>query len=146
MLNLTFPLQIKDGQLARSEDLKASIDASLEMLMNTPVGTVPCAPDYGFTLTGLRFENVDENQGTIAIESENEDPVYKLKMSGSSRNLQTFAAELNRTINNYELRLTDTSTVMTYVRQNRTIVVAVRGTITETKEPYEYRTTIRIWT
>lgn len=145
-MNLKSPLNIVRGQLERTDDVQSSIDLSLDMLLNTPVGSVPLAPDYGFVFCNLRFQNIDESQGTIYDDdTEEETMLYKLKLSGSSKNLQTFAAELNETIKKYEQRLSDTSTVMTYVRQSRVIIVAIRGTITKTNTPYEYRTTIKIW-
>lgn len=145
-MNLKSPLNIVRGQLERTDDVQSSIDLSLDMLLNTPVGSVPLAPDYGFVFCNLRFQNIDESQGTIYDDdTEEETLLYKLKLSGSSKNLQTFAAELNETIKKYEQRLSDTSTVMTYVRQSRVIIVAIRGTITKTNTPYEYRTTIKIW-
>lgn len=145
-MNLKSPLNIVGGLLERTEDQKSSIDQSLELLLNTQIGTVPLAPDYGFVFSNLRFQNIDESQGTVYDDSpEKDDPLYKLKLSGSSKNLQTFAAELNETIKKYERRLGDTSTVMTYIRQSRTIIVAVRGTIAESGLPYEYRTLIKIW-
>lgn len=145
-MNLKSPLNIVRGQLERTDDVQSSIDLSLDMLLNTPVGSVPLAPDYGFVFCNLRFQNIDESQGTIYDDdTEEETLLYKLKLSGSSKNLQTFAAELNDTIKKYEQRLSDTSTVMTYVRQSRVIIVAIRGTITKTNTPYEYRTTIKIW-
>lgn len=145
-MNLKSPLNIVRGLLERTDDVQSSIDLSLDMLLNTPVGSVPLAPDYGFVFCNLRFQNIDESQGTIYDDdTEEETMLYKLKLSGSSKNLQTFAAELNETIKKYEQRLSDTSTVMTYVRQSRVIIVAIRGTITKTNTPYEYRTTIKIW-
>lgn len=145
-MNLKSPLNIVRGLLERTDDVQSSIDLSLDMLLNTPVGSVPLAPDYGFVFCNLRFQNIDESQGTIYDDdTEEETLLYKLKLSGSSKNLQTFAAELNDTIKKYEQRLSDTSTVMTYVRQSRVIIVAIRGTITKTNTPYEYRTTIKIW-
>lgn len=145
-MNLTTPLYISNGKLSRTPDTKESIDQAIELLLHTPVGSVPTDPDYGFALTGLMFENFDEAQGTVYDGgTEEEKPIYHLKLSGSSKNLQTFASELNEAIKTYEPRLRDVSTVMTYIRQNRTIIVAIRGMIAKNKALYEYRTTIKVW-
>ena len=67
------------------------------------------------------------------------------RFSGSSKNLQTFASELNEAVKRYEPRLSRTAAVMTYLREKRQILVAIRGVIVQTGEPYEYRTVIKVW-
>ena len=68
-----------------------------------------------------------------------------MKMSGSSKNINTFASELKEAIAKYEPRLSDVSTTMTYVREEKKIYVAVKGVIVETGKDYQYQTIIRIW-
>lgn len=145
----TTPLQLTDGKLMRASALKESIDTSLTLLLNTPLGSYVCDPNYGFAFTGLRFENFDENSGTVFtpanMERGEDRSVYEKKISGSSKNLQTFAADLNSAVKKYEPRLKDTTCVMTYIRDSRQIVITVRGTIVMTDAPYLYKRIIKVW-
>ena len=145
MPHLLTPLRINKGALNHTDDIKESLNLSIELLLNTPLGCVPSDPEFGFVFTGLKFEIFEENNGTIHTESNDLTPIYKKKVSGSSKNIQTFASELNETIRQYEPRLRDTATVMTYIREKKEILVAVRGVILATLESYEYRTSIKVW-
>ena len=145
MPHLLTPLRINKGALNHTDDIKESLNLSIELLLNTPLGCVPSDPEFGFVFTGLKFEIFEENNGTIHTESNGLAPIYKKKVSGSSKNIQAFASELNETIRQYEPRLRDTATVMTYIREKKEILVAVRSLILATLEPYEYRTSIKVW-
>ena len=145
MAQLSTPLSISKGTLSNADNIKESLNLSIELLLNTPLGSVPSDPEYGFVFTGLKFEIFEENNGTIHTESNDKSPIYKKKISGSSKNIQTFASELNEAIRQYEPRLRDTATVMTYIREKKEILVAVRGVILSTLEQYEYKTVIKVW-
>ena len=145
MTHLLTPLSVKKGTLKHTDDIKESLKLSIELLLNTPLGCIPSDPEYGFVFTGLKFEIFEESNGTIHTESNDNSPIYKKKISGSSKNIQTFASELNEAIRQYEPRLRDTATVMTYIREKKEILVAVRGIILTNLEPYEYRTSIKVW-
>jgi predicted component of type VI protein secretion system len=71
--------------------------------------------------------------------------VYDKKISGSSRSINTFAAELKAAIVQYEQRLDKVSVSMTYIREERKIYITVKGTIVSTGEDYTYNQTIRVW-
>lgn len=146
---LKTPLQLGKGELSKGSSLRESIDAALTMLLNTPLGSYICDPDYGFAFTMLRFENFDENTGTVftpPIKERDEDySIYEKKISGTSKNLQTFAADLNTAIKQYEPRLKDTTCVMTYMREVKQIIVTIRGTIAMTDEEYLYKRIINVW-
>ena len=145
MTHLLTPLSVKKGTLKHTDDIKESLNLSIELLLNTPLGCIPSDPEYGFVFTGLKFEIFEESNGTIHTESSDNSPIAKKKISGSSKNIQTFASELNEAIRQYEPRLRDTATVMTYIREKKEILVAVRGIILTNLEPYEYRTSIKVW-
>ena len=145
MTHLLTPLSVKKGTLKHTDDIKEAGNVSIEVLLNTPLGCIPSDPEYGFVFTGLKFEIFEESNGTIHTESSDNSPIYKKKISGSSKNIQTFASELNEAIRQYEPRLRDTATVMTYIREKKEILVAVRGIILTNLEPYEYRTSIKVW-
>ena len=145
MTNLFIPLRIERGRLSRTQDSKLAIEQSLDLLLHTATVSFVADPHYGFVFTGLRFEIFNEHEGTVYSDREERDPIYQKKISGSSKNLQTFAAELNEAIKRYEPRLTRTAAVMTYLREQRQILVAIRGVIVQTGKPYEYRTVIKVW-
>lgn len=145
MTNLCIPLRIDRGRLNRTENLKQAIEQSLNLLLHTATSSFVADPQYGFVFTGLRFEIFNEHEGTVYSDSKEHDPIYQKKISGSSKNLQTFASELNEAVKRYEPRLSRTAAVMTYLREKRQILVAIRGVIVQTGEPYEYRTVIKVW-
>lgn len=139
------PLQITPKGLGRNEKLKTSLNRHIECLLSTAVGDVVCDPQYGFVLTALKFENFNEAEGTVLDYKDTGESVYGKKLSGTSNNLQTFAAEFNRVLSLYEPRLTDTNVVMTYIRQQREIVLSIRAVVKSLNLPYQYKTTIKVW-
>lgn len=144
-MNLTTPLQIVKGRILKNNNVVSSINRNIDRLLHTPTGSVLTDPDYGFVFTALRFEVFNEYEGVVQTFADDDDPLYQKKISGSSKNLQTFASDLNSVIQRYEPRLSDTSSVMTYMRTQREINIAIRGTITRTGEIYEYQTIIKVW-
>lgn len=150
MSYLTIPLDIKAQRLRREENIKQSIDESLNLILTTPQYTTPADLQFGFVFFNLRFEILNENEGVVYNSEEGDEVhgitgLYDRKISGSSRNLNTFAAELKDVINTYEKRLGDVTATMTYIREERRIYVTVKGVILSTKEPYTYTTTIKVW-
>ena len=71
--------------------------------------------------------------------------IYDKKISGSSKSINTFAAELKAAIEKYETRLENIAVAMTYIREERQIYITVKGIIADTKEEYIYNQTIRVW-
>ena len=149
MSYLSIPLQITDKGFLREESLDKSIAEAITMLLQTPCQSCVADPQYGFIFKNMRFEIFNESDGTVYNStgdlSLSEQRLYKMKVSGSSKNINTFASELKEAIIKYEPRLSDVSTTMTYVREEKIIHVAVKGIITETGKEYQYKTTIRIW-
>lgn len=139
------PLQIKTGVLATYTDVKESIDAYMELLLTTPVGSCVSDPNFGFILNNLRFEIFNESEGVVLNAEEERSELYDKKVSGSSRNINTFAIELKQLIEHYEPRLEDVLVTMSYVREHRKIYITIKGVITETQTNYQYQTSIRIW-
>lgn len=137
--------------LDRTDTLQKSIDQSLSLLMTTTCFSSAADPEYGFIFNNMRFEIFNENEGVVYNSTNNpnifEGPVglYSKKISGSSKNLNTFASELKDTISKYEKRLSDISVSMTYMRQEQKIFVTINAIIIETKADYLYRTTINVW-
>lgn len=146
---ISLPLEVKKGRLTRTRTLAESIDRFLAALIGTPIGSCVIDPSFGFVFNNLRFEIFNENEGVVFNTSETpwglSDALYEKKISGTSKNLDTFASELREAIERTEKRLTEVNVSMSYIRANRHIVVTVKGTIRSTSEPYKYTTTIRTW-
>ena len=150
-MNLTIPIQINNKGFVREERLDTSIDESLALLMSTPCFSSAADPQYGFIFNNLRFEIFNESEGVVYNSSglpyifEGPDGLYSKKITGSSKNLNTFASELRETISKYEKRLKDVNVSMTYIREEQKIYVTVKGLIVTTNENYQYKTIINVW-
>jgi predicted component of type VI protein secretion system len=147
---LAIPLQVKKKGFAREKSLKRSLDESLYMLLTTPRYNSLSDPDYGFVFNNMRFEIFDEHEGVIynsgdTIYERGIKDLYNKKISGSSKNMNTFAAELKEVVKNYEKRLSDVAVTMTYIREERLIYVTIKGIIIQTKEDYVFTSTLRVW-
>ena len=149
MESLISPLEIIGGGMLRTDNLKESIDSFLEILLTSACGDCCIDPEFGFIFNNMRFEIFNEREGTIfnssTIESEDDELLYSKKISGNSKNVNTFATDLKQVIMKYEQRLTDVSATMSYVRDERKIYITVTGVIIDTKEKYKYDTTLKIW-
>lgn len=151
MGDLSLPLTIKDGRFVRHKNLKEAIDESISLVISTPLFSNPIDPKFGFILSNLRFEQIDEKDGVV-LSAGTEDitplldtSVYKKKISGNSKSINTFASELKDAIARVENRLSGMKVAMTYVREERTIHIVVTGVITETGEDYQFHKRIMIW-
>lgn len=144
-MDVRIPLRVQKGRLWKAQDMKTSIDSYIELLMTTPEGGCVSDPEFGFIFNNLRFEIFDENEGVVLNSDLEHSAIYEKKISGSSRNINTFAVELKRLIEKYEKRLSDVLVTMSYIREHRKIYITVRGTIIETKAEYKYQTTLNVW-
>ncbi len=149
---ISIPLAIKNKSLERIESTRTAINRFMELLLSTPVNSIPGDFDFGFVFNNLRFEIFDESEGVVydsntEIIHDVEDPqsLYSKKISGTSRNINTFASELKRTIERFEPRLKDVNVSMTYVQGTKNIFVTIRAIIIESGEEYIYNTNIKVW-
>ena len=151
MRSISIPLRLEKGVLSQTNDPQKAIDNALALLMGTPCYSAAADPEYGFIFNNLRFEIFDENEGVVYNSAKTRRSrsgrkgLYDKKISGSSNNLNTFASELRQTIMDYEPRLKDVATSMTYVREERKIYISVKGIIVENEAPYQYSTIINVW-
>lgn len=145
IMSVQIPLKIKKGALSRTLDRKEAIDSHIELLLTTPEGACVSDPEFGFIFNNLRFEIFDENEGVILNSDKEHSALYEKKISGSSRNVNTFAVELKYLIEKYEKRLSGVMVTMSYIREHRKIYITVRGQITETQADYQYQTELRVW-
>ena len=149
-MNISIPLQLTAKGLQRDDDLKRSIDANVYLIITTERFSTPADPQFGFVFNNLRFEMFNENEGVVFDSGDtdtmsNIQGAYDKKISGSSKSINTFAAELKTAITKYEERLEKISVSMTYIREERLIYITVKGIIVSTKEEYVYDQTIKVW-
>lgn len=150
MAYLSIPLEVKKEGLSRQKNIKKSIDESLHMLLTTPRYNNIGDPNYGFVFNNMRFEIFDEHEGVIynsgdTIYESGLQDVYTKKISGSSKNMNTFASELKEAVLRYEQRLSDVAVTMTYIREERLIYITVKGNIVSTKEEYVFTNKLKVW-
>ena len=119
----------------RTDAVSDAITANLTLLVSTPRYLTAADPHFGFEFNNLKFENVNERDGVV----------YDRKLSGSSNNINTYAAELQKIIIRYEPRLQDVKVSMTYIREEKQIYTTVNGMIDATQQPYQFTTTIKVW-
>ena len=150
MTNISIPLLLTPKGLQREDGLKRSIDANLYLIITTERFSTPADPQFGFVFNNLRFEMFNENEGVVFDSGDTESMsnlqgAYDKKISGSSKSVNTFAAELKAAITKYEERLEKISVSMTYIREERQIYITVKGIIVSTKEDYIYDQIIKVW-
>lgn len=148
---IAIPLNIKPTGLDRCDNTQESIDQALSLLLMTPCYSSVADPHYGFIFNNLKFEIFNENEGMVYNSSslsgifEGPEGLYDKKITGTSKSLNTFAAEFRKTISEYEKRLSNIAVTMTYIREEQLIHVTVKGTITETGKDYQFKSTINVW-
>lgn len=151
MMTLRIPLEVVNDGLARDTELKQSIDDFLRILMTSPKFSFKADPNFGFIFNNLSFENFNEEEGVISnltsdiFDLSEEAGLYEKKISGSSKNFNTFAAELKADILSYEPRLQNVSVSMSYVRLERQIYIDIKGKIVSTGADYQYKSIIKVW-
>lgn len=151
MNHISIPLSITSGKLTGDQKVANAISKYLDLLLSTACYSNPVDPEFGFIFNNLKFEIFNEQEGVVYNSSVGEEifegktGMYEKKISGSSKNLNTFASELRDTIEKYENRLEDISVSMTYVREERLIYINVKGKITLTEENFNYNKTLRVW-
>lgn len=150
MTSISLPLRVDAKGLSREEKLKKSLNASISLILSTPRFSTPADPEFGFVFNNLRFEMFNENEGVVFDSGDTDSMdgiqgIYDKKISGSSKSINTFAAELKEAVVKYEKRLEDITVSMTYIREERLIYITVKGTIISTKENYVFKHVIRVW-
>lgn len=150
MTNISTPLQVTPKGLRHENGLKRSIDSNLNLIVTTERFSTPADPMFGFVFNNLRFEMFNENEGVVFDSGDTESMnviqgAYDKKISGTSKSVNTFAAELKAAISKYEERLDKISVSMTYIREERKIYITVKGVIASTNEDYIYEQVIKVW-
>ena len=149
-LIMKYPLTVRE-----TNGLKPSIDAFIDMLINSGKDSFKADHDFGFSFEDYRFEiydpeiavfNNNRNQKKKDLIGSIENPADKYKISGSSVNTQTFAQDLREAIVQYERRLKNVEVNMELAARGVLLVVSVNGIIDDGYDtPYTYLSKIRIW-
>ena len=121
--------------MERSDNINDAVTGYLNLLVGTTRYITAADPEFGFVFNNLKFENVNEKEGVV----------YNRKLSGSSKNLNTYAAELQQAISRYEQRLKDVKVSMTYIREEKRVYTTVNAVMAATQKPYQYSTAIKVW-
>ena len=150
MKGLIAPIDIKKNELLQAKSEKEAIDAFMNLLMNSTCGECPIDTEFGFVFNNVRFEIFNEREGVVYNslpdeDSSGDEDLYTKKISGNSKNINTFATELKAAIERYESRLENVSATMSYVREERKVYVTVTGIISTTQEKYKFDTILNIW-
>jgi len=150
MTSIRIPLQLTRKGLGVNDKQKEAIDAVIYLIITTERFSTPADPGFGFVFNNLRFEMFNENEGVVYDSGDtdymsNIQNIYDKKISGSSKSINTFAAELKSAIEKYETRLENIAVSMTYIREERQIYITVKAIIADTKDDYIYNQTIRVW-
>ena len=150
MTNISIPLQLNPKGLHHENSMKRSIDSNLYLIITTERFSTPADPLFGFVFNNLRFEMFNENEGVVFDSGDTEtmsniQGAYDKKISGTSKSVNTFAAELKASISKYEERLEKISVSMTYIREERRIYITVKGVIATTNEDYIYEHILKVW-
>lgn len=137
------PLQLRYPVVDLDENnLKASIDAFIKLLICSNKYDSIADEEFGFCLEDFRYETFSPEQAkflekdvVIKDASENtqlysiRNPLYDKNLIGNSKNQDTFARELKKSIERYEKRLREVSVVMDFQKNARLIHIIVTGKI-----------------
>ncbi len=121
---------------------KASIDAFLRLLIASNKYDSIADQDFGFCLEDFRFERFSIDQAVfitrdrmVLDKTENTElgeirsPLYSKKLVGTSKNADTFARELKKTIERYERRLREVQVGTDFQKNGRLLHIIVTGKI-----------------
>lgn len=150
------PLIMKNSNVViGQDDIKKSINAFLDLLIGSSLGSFKADDDFGFSLEDFRFEIYSPETGTFhhierkkrkdIIESI-EDPIHSYKIIGSSINTETFAIHLKDAIVRYEQRIKNVEVGIEFLMRGTILLVNVTGIIDDGYDtPYNYFNKIKIW-
>ena len=103
MTSIRIPLQLTKKGIRVNDKQKEAIDAVIYLIITTERFSTPADPQFGFVFNNLRFEMFNENEGVVYDSGDtdsmsNIQNIYDKKISGSSKSINTFAAELKAAI------------------------------------------------
>lgn len=153
-LQLRYPIvNLDDSQT------KASIDAFLRLLIASNKYDSIADEEFGFCLEDFRFEgfSIDraeflQQKNVVLDKSENTElaairnSLYSKRLVGTSKNSDTFARELKKSIERYERRLRDVQVSMDFQKNGNIIHIIVTGKINNAANTIYYNEfNIDVW-
>ena len=139
--------------------IKASIDAFLRLLIASNKYDSIADEEFGFCLEDFRFEGfsldraeflqrksvtLDKSENTELAEIRNS--LYDKRLVGTSKNADTFARELKKSIERYERRLRDVQVSMDFQKNGNIIHIIVTGKINNAANTIYYNEfNIDVW-
>ena len=142
------------------QNVKKSIDKFLDLLIASPKYCCIADEEFGFALEDFHyesfsvdkakfFENKDNNPNTNTTANALamiRNPLYGKKIIGNSKNEDTFARELKRTIDRYEKRLKDVNVSMDFQEHGKMIKILVDAKYNDgTNTNYSYEFKMIVW-
>ncbi len=149
-LIMKYPVTVKE-----KNGLKPSIDAFIDLLINSGKDSFKADHDFGFSFEDYRFEIYNPEVALFLDPKKTKkkdligsiaDPIDNYKIIGSSVNTDNFAWDLRNAIVNYEHRLKNVEVNMELANYGALLLVSVSGIIDDGYDtPYTYLSKIRIW-
>lgn len=138
------------GRFETESDIHDSIRSFLNLLVGSYQGTFDADPEFGFVFKNYRFENFNEEKGVLYSSNADEDVsiYHKHKVHGKSTNLNTFAYDLKKSIEQYEKRLRNVSVDMKYKSVDKIVAVIITGKVVNTgndNDKFEHVIKIHVW-
>jgi len=141
------------------QSTKKSIDQFLDLLISSPKYCCIADEEFGFALEDFHYEsfsvdkakfleNKDSPQTKAGINALSmiRNPLYSKRIIGNSKNEDTFARELKRTIDRYEKRLKDVSVMMDFQEHGKMIRILVDAKLNDgTNTSYAYEFKMIVW-
>lgn len=139
--------------------VKESIDAFLKLLISSNKYDSIADEDFGFCLEDFRYEAFSSDQAkfleidvapTDPTENtklyEIKSPLYTKRLIGNSKNADTFARELKKSIERYERRLKDVTVNMDFQKNARIIHIIITGIIDNVSNTQYYNEfNVEVW-
>lgn len=139
--------------------VKGSIDAFLKLLISSNKYDSIADEDFGFCLEDFRYEAFSSDQAKfleidVAPNDPTENtklyeiksPLYTKRLIGNSKNADTFARELKKSIERYERRLKDVTVNMDFQKNARIIHIIITGIINNVSNTQYYNEfNVEVW-
>jgi hypothetical protein len=138
MKGFKIPIAITPNFLSENTPKKMSdsIDNFIELIVASPNGSFKADFGFGFVFQNFRYVSTDANA-----------QIGRKNLSGLSSNRNNYAYYLKRTIEEYELRLSEVEVNMGYQSKTKTVTLDIWGIYEEdyVKKNYAKNISFIIW-
>lgn len=157
---LKSPIRVKCPMFDMDQrNVKKSIDHFLDLLISSPKYCCIADDEFGFALEDFHYESFSVDKAKFFETKDNphgqketnimtsiRNPLYAKKIIGNSKNEDTFARELKRSIERYEKRLKDVSVTMDFQEHGKMIRILVDAKLNDgTNTSYSYEFKMIVW-